>query len=183
MEVRKLIFDKLEELLNKPATLNKFFVFTLYDLKHDSEGCIEVIEDYLEQHKDKIEDFSFESWIDEETFKPILMMKMTPVPELAKHLFPSNILNQLLPSSKESDILRNRITNVLEKYAFEFNVEDTRKLIINDIEFVLSGVEVIDKTTFENIDKGILNFIVRHEDHEMTLPEYLDLVASKKRYE
>ena len=181
--MRNKIFDKIWDLQTKVPTINKFFSFNLVDLNDNPEKCLKEIEDYLERHWDKIEDFTFESWIDEETFKPILMMKMTPVPELAKHLFPSNILNQLLPSSKESDILRNRITNVLEKYAFEFNVEDTRKLIINDIEFVLSGVEVLDKTTFENVDKGVLNFIVRDEDHEMTLSEYLELVASKKRYE
>jgi hypothetical protein len=36
-------------------------------------------------------------------------MKMVPIPELAQHLFPSNLLNSLLPSSMESDLLRNRI--------------------------------------------------------------------------
>ena len=181
--MRNKIFDKIWDLQTKVPTINKFFAFSLQDLHDDPEGCLEAIELYLEKHGDKIEDFSFESWIDEETFTPVLMMKMIPVAEIAQHLFPSNLINVLLPSTKESEILRNRITNILNKYAFDFNEEETRKSIAKDLEFMLSGVEIIDKTTFENIDKGILNFIVRHEDHEMTLEEYLELVASKKRHE
>ena len=181
--MRNKIFDKIWDLQTKVPTINKFFSFNIEDLQDDPEECLKEIEDYLERHGDKIQDFNFESWIDEDTFKPILMMKMVPVPELSRHLFAPSLMNLLLPSSKESEILRNRITNVLEKYAFEFNEEDTRKLIVKDIEFVLSGVEILDKTTFESVDKGILNFIVRHEENEMTLQEYLELVASKKRHE
>lgn len=181
--MRDQIFKKIWDLQTKVPTINKFFTFNLEDLQDDPEGCLGEIETYLEKHKDKIEDFFFESWIDEETFKPILMLKIIPSPEIAQHLFSSNLLNILLPSSMESDLLRERITNVLGKYAFEFNDDTTRKSIASDLEFMLTGVEVIDKTTFENIDKGIHNFIVRHEDHEMTLEEYLELVASKKRYE
>jgi hypothetical protein len=181
--MRDKIFDKIWDLQTKVPTINKFFTFSLEELHDNPEKCLTEIEHYLEKHGDKIDDFTFESWIDEDTFKPILMMKMIPVEELAKHLFPSNVLNLLLPSSKESEILRNRITSVLSKYAFDFNDDDTRKAIASDLEFVLSGVEILDKTTFESVDKGILNFIVRHEENEMTLQEYLELVASKKRHE
>lgn len=181
--MRNKIFDKIWDLQTKIPTINKFFTFTIEDLRDDPEGCLDAIESYLERHKDKIQDFSFESWIDEATFTPVLMMKMVPVPEISQHLFPSNLFNSLLPSSRESEILRNRITNVLNKYAFEFNDDTTRKNMTKDLEFSLSGIEIIDKTTFENIDKGILNFIVKYEGNEMTLEEYLELVASKKRYE
>ncbi len=181
--MKNKIFGKIWDLQTKTPTINKFFSFNLEDLNDNPEECLKEIEDYLERHGDKIQDFNFESWIDEDTFKPILMMKMVPVPELAQHLFPSNLLNSLLPSSMESDLLRNRITNILEKYSFELNEEETRKSIAKDLEFNLYGVEILDKTTFESVDKGILNFIVRHEENEMTLQEYLELVASKKRHE
>lgn len=181
--MRNKIFEKIWDLQTKQPTINKFFVFTLEDLEQDSEGCLDVIESYLERHKDKIEDFFFESWMDEETFTPVLMLKMVPVPEIACHLFSSNLLNVLLPSSKESEILRERITNILNKYSFEFNEEETRKSIVKDLEFIFTDVEIIDKTTPENIDKGVLNFIVKTQDNEMTLEDYLELIASKKRYE
>jgi hypothetical protein len=182
MEVRKLIFDKLEALLNKPATINKFFVFTLEDLKHDSEGCIEVIENYLEQHKDKIEDIEFDTWIDEATFSPVVMMRMIPNKELGRYLHITNVLNSLLPSSIEAHLLRERVTGVFEKFQFEFNEASIRNNMKQEIEYIL-GVTIIDKTTDTNSDQGVTNFVVIDDSNEMTLAEYLDAVAAKKRHE
>jgi hypothetical protein len=182
MEIRKIIFNKLEELLNKPTTINKFFVFTLEDLKHDPEGCIEVIEDYIEQHKDKIEDIEFDTWIDEETFSPVVMMRMIPNKELAKYLYSSNVLNNLLPSSVEAHLLRERVTGVFEKFQFEFNEPSIRNSMKQEIEYIL-GVTIIDKTTDTNSDQGATNFVVIDDSNEMTLAEYLDAVAAKKRHE
>jgi hypothetical protein len=182
MEVRKIIFDKLEKLLNKPATINKFFVFNIQDLKHDPEGCIEVIEDYLESHKDKIEDIEFDTWIDEETFAPVVMMRMIPNKELGKYLHISNVLNNLLPSSAEAHLLRERVTSVFEKFQFEFNKPSIRNNMKNELEYIL-GVTIVDKTTELNVDQGVANFIVIEDSNEMTLGEYLDAVAAKKRHE
>jgi len=181
--MKDLIFEKIWNLQTNTPTLKKFFSFNLEDLQDNPEECLKEIEDYLEKHKDKIVDFSFESWIDEETFRPILMMKMYLVESLAMHLYPSNTFNSLLPSSKEAMLIRERITNMISEYGFEFDTEEVRKVIIEKLKYILGGVEIIDLTTFENIDNGVHNFIVRHEDNEMTLNEYLELVASKKRHE
>lgn len=182
MKVKKLIFNKLEALLNKPATINKFFVFTIEDLKHDPEGCIEVIENYIEQHKDKIEDIDFDTWIDEETFSPVVMMRMIPNKELGKYLWISNVLNSLLPSSIEANLLRERVTRVFEKFQFEFNEPSIRNSMRQEIEYIL-GVTIIDKTTDTNVHQGVANFVVIGDSNEMTLAEYLDVVAAKKRHE
>lgn len=182
MEVKKLIFNKIESLLNKPATINKFFVFTLEDLKHDSEGCIEVIEDYLEQHKDKIEDIEFDTWIDEETFSPVVMMRMIPNKELGKYLWISNVLNSLLPSSIEAHLLRERVTKVFEKFQFEFNEPSIRNSMRQEIEYIL-GVTIKDRTLDNNFDKGVANFFVIKDSNEMSLEEYIDAVKAKKRHE
>lgn len=181
--MRDQIFDKIWELQTKQPTINKFFAFSIEDLRDDPDGCIDAIEEYLERHKDKIESFHFDSWIDEATFTPVLMMRMNPVPAIADHLFPSNLLNCLLPSSREADLLRERITNILGKYAFEFNDEGTRIRVASELGFLFPETEIIDQTNSENVDKGILNFIVRFEDHDYTLEEYLELIASKKRHE
>jgi hypothetical protein len=182
METKKLIFKKLEELLNKPATINKFFVFTLQDIHHDPEGCIEVIEDYIEQHKDKVDDIEFDTWIDEETFSPVVMMRMIPNKELSEHLFNSMVINNLLPSSVEAHMLRERVTRIFEKHQFEFNDDITRNKMKQEIEFIL-GVTIMDKTDASNIDSGAANFVVIDKSNEMSLGEYLDAVAAKKRHE
>jgi hypothetical protein len=181
--MRDLIFEKIWNLQTSTPTLKKFFSFTLEDLNDNPEECLKEIEDYLSKHGDKIIDFSFDTWIDEETFRPILMMKMYLVESLAMHVYPSNMFNCLLPSSKEEMLLRERITNLMSDYTSEFNNEDVRKLIVEKLKYILDGVDVIDLTTFENIDKGVHNFIIRHDDNEMALNEYLEVIGDKKRYE
>ena len=51
-----------------------------------------------------------------------------------------------------------------------------------EIEYIL-GVTIIDKTTDSNSDQGVANFLVIDDSNEMTLAEYLDAVAAKKRHE
>jgi hypothetical protein len=51
-----------------------------------------------------------------------------------------------------------------------------------EIEYIL-GVTIIDKTTDTNSDQGVANFVVIDDSNEMTLTEYLDAVAAKKRHE
>ena len=51
-----------------------------------------------------------------------------------------------------------------------------------EIEYIL-GASIIDKTTDSNCDLGVTNFVVIDDSNEMTLLEYLDAVAAKKRHE
>lgn len=181
--MRELIFKKLEDLVTKTPTLNKFFVFSIDELNNDYEGCLESIETYLEPHKDKIQDFEFDSWIDSETFSFVLMLKMHLDDSLSKHIKTSNILNSLLPSSVEARILRERIQNVFLNYSWDFNDGENRKKIVSELEMVLDIQGIQDRTKPENIDLGVLNFIINHEGNDLTLSKYLEVVMSKKRFE
>jgi len=187
-EIREMIFNKIEKLQREPQTIKKFFPFTmedLNDLNDDPEGCIEVIEDYLEQHKDKILDFEFESWIDESAMIPVLMLKMELVPSMSKFLVSMRALNNLLPSSVESDIMREEITEIFSQHQWEFNDEKTRATIANKLKYGIGLIfdDVEDRTTSEQIDKGGFNFILKKGDSEMTIEEYLQSIADKKRFE
>lgn len=181
--LRNTIFNKLENLQTETPTLNKFFVFSQEEIGNDYEGCLESIEDFLEKNKDKIRDFEFDSWIDSETFDQVLMLKMYLDPSLERHLNRSNVLNNLLPSSVEVRILRERIQGVFFNYSWDFNTEENRKKMIQEIEIVLGIQGIQDRTTPENTDLGVLNFIFNHEGKDLTLSDYLDAVASKKRFE
>jgi hypothetical protein len=181
--MRDKIFKKIEELQRREPTLKKFFVFSLEDLQDDQEGCLEVIEDFLESNKDKIEDFEFENWIDEATFSPVLMMKVSLVPDMSLHLTNNKIFNMLVPSSVESHLLREEIQGVLSRYQWEFNTEETRKSMINDLSFRLGTLDIEDRTTPDNIDQGILNIIIKKDGKDLTISEYLDLISEKKRFE
>jgi hypothetical protein len=183
--MRNQIFQKIWDLQTSTPTLKKFFYFTFEDLQNNPEECLKEIEDYLQKHKDKIKDFSFETWLDEETFEAILMLKMDIDESLSVHIYPPNSFNTLLPSSKESMLLRERVTNLFNQYSFDFNSQESRNVIIHKLQYILGlgSVEVIDITSQENIDQGSLNFIVKKDDKEMSLNEYLELVESKRRFE
>lgn len=183
IDIRDSIFKKIESLQRGPKTLKKFFPFTMEDLVDDYEGCIEVIEDYIEMHSDKIIDFEFESWIDEVTMTPVLMMKMYLVPTISSHLSNITYLNNLLPSRVESDIIREEITNIISEYQFEFNDEKTRTDLANRLKFKLSVDDVIDRTPTELVDEGKFKFIIVKDGKEMELNEYLDYIANQKRFE
>lgn len=184
-EIRDLIFKKIENLQRDAQTIKKFFPFTMEDLNDDPEGCIEVIEDYLEQHKDKILDFEFESWIDESAMIPVLMLKIKLIPGMSKFLMSMRQLNNLLPSSVESDIIREEITEIFSQHQWEFNTKENRAVIAHKIKYGLGLTfdDVEDRTTPEQIDKGGFNFILKKGDSEMTIEEYLQSIADKKRFE
>jgi hypothetical protein len=184
-EIRDLIFKKIEKLQREPQTIKKFFPFTMEDLNDDPEGCIEVIEDYLEQHKDKILDFEFDSWIDESAMIPVLMLRIKLVPTMSKFLMSMRSLNNLLPSSIESDIIREDITEIFSQHQWEFNDEKNRGTIANKIKYGLGVTfdDVEDRTTPEQADKGGFNFIIKKGDSEMTIEEYLKSIADQKRFE
>jgi Trp operon repressor len=181
--MRELIFEKIEELQRKTPTLKKFFSFSLEKLNDNPEECLKEIEEYLEKHKDKITDFSFDFWIDEETFKPIILIKINLIKSLSDHLYHGNILNLFLPSSMEEIILRERISNVLLNYNFDLNSRETRNEILEKISYILDGVEMEDITTNENIYRGIMNLVIIKDVNKIGIDEYLKLIGNKKRHE
>ena len=183
VDIRETIFEKIESLQRGPKTIKKFFPFTIEDLIEDYEGCIEVIEDYIDTHKDKIMDFEFESWIDEVSMTPVLMMKIYLVPTIASHLSNVVYLNTLLPSSVESDIIREEITNIISEYREGFNGEKTRSDLANKLRLKLMVDDILDKTSDEDRDNQEFTFVVVKEGKELELNEYLDQIAAQKRFE
>jgi hypothetical protein len=181
--IRSLIFNKLENLQRGPKTIKKFFPFTMEDLADDYEGCIEAIENFIESHKDKILDFEFESWVDEVTMTPVLMMKMYLVPSIALHLTNISFLNNLLPSSVESEIIREEITNIIAEYQGKFNDAQTRSHLANKLKFKLMADDILDKTSDEDIDNQKFTFVVVKNGKELELNEYLNQIAAQKRFE
>lgn len=182
-DIRSLIFEKLEALQRGPATLKKFFVFSMEDLRDDYEGCIEVIEDYIDQHKDKILDFEFDSWIDESAMVPVILMRMKLVPTLSSNLSNIRSLNNLLPSSVEADIIREEITNIVSEYQWELNDEKTRSHLADRLKFKLGVEKIEDRTSNDDVDKSKFTFFVVKNGEEIELNEYLNYIADQKRFE
>jgi len=84
------IYDKiilcLQQSIDRPS-IHKFFRFSAEDLQ-DNPDRLREIADYLSKHEGKYEDFSIDIWIDEETFRPMIMLKLTPTREYSQHMQP-----------------------------------------------------------------------------------------------
>lgn len=181
--IRYLLFEKLEDLQRRPQTLKKFFTFSISDIEQDYEGCIEVMEDYIDSHRDKIQDFEFETWIDEVSMTPVLMLKMELVPSLGENLSNNRILNKLLPSTTESEILREELSNIFANFSYELNNEENRRSLLDKIKYKTMIFDIEDRTTDQDIDNGNVNFIITQGGKEMTLNEYLKEISKEGRFE
>lgn len=180
--MRKKIWEKIRDLQTKPVSINRFFKINPRELDTDPERYLLEIEEYLERHGEKTYDFTLESWIDPEDFSLVVMVKIFPLPEIGVHLIPSNLLNLLVPSSYESDILRERVQNVFFKYEWDFYNDETIDNIVNDLNNALLGsskdLRVFTRSEF--IDNP---FFVSIGEKEFSLSEYLEYIENKKRYE
>jgi hypothetical protein len=83
------IIEKLQQNASSPK-ITKFFKFSIEELQ-DNPQNLESIVEYLQKHQGKWESFDIRTWIDEETFKPVIMIEITPIAELSKHLDTSRI--------------------------------------------------------------------------------------------
>jgi hypothetical protein len=182
------IYEKLIEMQDKPVELRKVFTFSVEDLQDTPETCSMEIKDYLETHREKIEDFYFESYIDEETFSPVLVMHIIPNAEwrgfslLYRSLMMKNqIFENLVPTKRRVSRIRKELENILNNYLFEFNDEKTRRSMASDIQKILTVPgkypEVIDITDVRDVEAGQYSFIVRENDNEMTIGEYMQLLS------
>jgi viroplasmin and RNaseH domain-containing protein len=89
MTIYDQIIEKLQQNASSP-TIIKFFTYTIEELQ-DNPQNLESIVEYLQKHKDKWESFDIRTWIDEETFKPVIMIEITPIASLRKNINTSRI--------------------------------------------------------------------------------------------
>ncbi len=78
------IIERLQQSVDRPS-LTKFFKFNIEDLQ-DNPDRLKEIADYLKLHEGKYTDFNLDTWIDEETMKPVFMLKLYLVEDFAKHI-------------------------------------------------------------------------------------------------
>ena len=85
--VDKLIQVELKKLaMRKNLTLRKEFKLTTERLQDDGELALQLVREYLLKYSDRIEKFWFESYVDESTFSPVLVLIMLPIKSIRKHM-------------------------------------------------------------------------------------------------
>lgn len=78
------VINKLTHSVENPR-LYKTFKFSMEDLQDSPERILEVV-NYLEMHKDKIEDYVIHTWTDSESFSPVIMIEVIPNEEFRKYM-------------------------------------------------------------------------------------------------
>ena len=76
MEIYNQLIERLQQSVDQPS-LYKFFYFTMEDLQDYPDRLMEIA-DYIERHKGSYEDFRIHTWVDSETFKPMIMLQLYP---------------------------------------------------------------------------------------------------------
>ena len=165
----------------KPLELRKVFSFSVESLQDNPETCFREIKEYLDMHSDKIEDFYFESYIDQETFAPIMVIHVIPNVEWRSKMMRNEIFENMLPAKILVSRIRQRLQNTMNNYLFEFNDTTTRKNMVSDIQKIITTPgkypEVVDITDQAPAEAGAFRYLVRYNDHEMTLAEYLKVIS------
>jgi prolyl 4-hydroxylase len=88
----ELNIHKLKQKLNLLGTdprkkiIKKSFEFSLETFQDSPRQIFEEVYEYLKQHAHVIDDFDLEGYIDPETFKAILLLKVYPVESIRQHL-------------------------------------------------------------------------------------------------
>jgi hypothetical protein len=185
MKHLKKIQEKLSEMQESTPVLRKHFNFSLEKLQDNPEECLGEIENYLEQHSERIEDFSFESYIDEETFAPVLIMKVTPVAPIRNSMTSFDFVGRLFTPQSVASAIRENLEKIFANYLFEMNDKETRLHMSKDMEKALIFRDyyptLSDITTSRDIDAGSFKFIVNLNDNEMTIGEYLEMISERTK--
>jgi glycine cleavage system regulatory protein len=84
MNIYGKIIERLQQSADRPS-LYKIFTFSIEDFQDKNDRLMEIA-DYLKLHEGKIEDFSIHTWVDSETFKPVLMIQVIPNEEYRQHI-------------------------------------------------------------------------------------------------
>lgn len=83
--MKDLVKTRLAETQANPQLL-KFFKFSMEDLTDKPEETLQTITEYFERHQDHIEDFSFISYVDEDTMAPRIVAVIDLKDSLKQHL-------------------------------------------------------------------------------------------------
>ena len=152
--VSRTIKEKLQFLLTDDSkSLRKVFNLSLERLQDNPRAVFVEIENYIKEHKDKIDDFRFEAYIDEVTFKPVLVMHIVPILPIRE-----GMLNSFWGNLANMDIrpfsISEKIETIFQSFAFEFNTPEVRTQLCWMVENVLKMHTAVD---FKVVDLTVLN--------------------------
>ena len=182
-----LIKEKLHTLTeDKNKTIRKVFKLSVEEMQDNPRKVYTLIRNYIKQYEDKIEDFWFDSYIEEETFAPILVLHVLPIESIRNHLTNNHWLN-VVNLNVIPFIVEEKILEIFQRFTFEFIDLVTRKHIFDLIEQLLKfytevKFHIEDNTSNEHIEKEEISLLVISEYGSMTLKEFLFFLSEKNMF-
>jgi hypothetical protein len=182
-----MIKEKLHVLTeDRNKTIRKVFEMSIEEIQDNPRKSYQIIKDYVKQHEDKIEDFWFDSYVDENTFTPMLVLHVLPIASIRENLINSywnNIVNlNVIPF-----VVEDKISEIFQRFIFEFNDFSTRKHLSSMIEQLIkfyTNVEffIEDATSKDQSDSGQISLLTVSEYGTMPLNEFLFLLSEKNMF-
>lgn len=74
--MKEKFLEKLEEMQNREVEIRKVLSFNVEDLQDNPNMCLAEVLEYLTEHNEKIEDYWIENNVNNDTFKPELILHM-----------------------------------------------------------------------------------------------------------
>jgi hypothetical protein len=77
--MKEQFLEKMQEMRSREVEIRKVLSFNVEDLQDNPNMCLAEVLEYLTEHSEKIKDYWIENNVNEDTFKPelILHMKLT----------------------------------------------------------------------------------------------------------
>jgi hypothetical protein len=182
-----LIKEKLHALTEeRNKTIRKVFEMSIEEIQDNPRKSYQTIKDYIKQHEDKIEDFWFDSYVDENTFTPMLVLHVLPIASIRDSLI-NNYWNNIVNLNVIPFVVEDKISEIFQQFIFEFNDFSTRKHLSSMIEQLIkfyTNVEffIDDDTSKDQSDSGQISLIAVSEYGTMPLNEFLFLLSEKNMF-
>jgi hypothetical protein len=182
-----LIKEKLHVLTEeRNKTIRKVFEMSIEEIQDNPRKSYQTIKDYIKQHEDKIEDFWFDSYVDENTFTPMLVLHVLPIASIRDSLI-NNYWNNIVNLNVIPFVVEDKISEIFQQFIFEFNDFSTRKHLSSMIEQLIkfyTNVEffIDDDTSKDQSDSGQISLIAVSEYGTMPLNEFLFLLSEKNMF-
>lgn len=174
--VEKELKSKLEFLLSeKNKTIRKTFKISLTDVQDNPRKVFEEIMEYINEHRDKIDDYEIESYIDD-TFSPIIIVKMIPIQDIRKSLI-NSFWEKLVNVDVRPYIISKKIEEIFSSFEFEFGSERTMRQLASLVETFLKSYTREDFSIQAVNANGTVFLKINHMGRDKSVDEFISFLC------
>lgn len=179
-EIIKSKLLELERDENK-HTIKKEFSVSLEKLQDNPAEVMDTIRGYLKVNSDKIEDFSFTSYVNPVTFTPVLVMNILPVKDIRKYLVMDH-WRELSDLDVTRFNVQDGVEDILARYAYENYTEEDKVVLLSELDTFLKKYTNIEfKIIFSEDESDIIVEYIDKDIEKVSLYVFVHSVLQKQK--